>query len=104
MAWLILIIAGFFESGWAIALTKCDGLKKIRPIVAFIIFMTGSLAGLAAAMRSLPIGTCYTVWTAVGTALTVIYAIATGTEKITLIRVLLLLILLGCAAGLKAVS
>lgn len=104
MAWLVLVVSGILEAVWATALGKSEGFTKIGPIVVFVVALILSMIGLAYAMRTLPVGTSYAVWVGIGVALTVIYAMATGTESASLVRVLLLLGLLACVVGLKLTS
>lgn len=104
MAWTILILSGAFEAVWATALGRSDGLSKLWPTVVFFAALVVSMGGLAWAMKTLPTGTSYAVWVGVGATLTVVYAMATGAEPITWIRLLLICGLIGCIIGLKAVS
>lgn len=104
MAWFVLIASGVLEAVWATALGKSEGLTRLGPSVVFLVTMTVSLVGLGFAMRSLPTGTAYAVWTAIGAALTVTYAMLTGTEPVSLLRIALLVGLIGCVIGLKIVS
>lgn len=104
MAWLILIISGILEAVWATALGKSEGFTKTGPIVVFVVALILSMAGLAYAMRTLPVGTAYAVWVGVGAGLTVVYAMAIGTEPASTIRVLLLIGLVACIIGLKLTS
>lgn len=104
MAWLVLVISGILEAIWATALGKSEGFSRPGPTVVFIVALILSMLGLAYAMRSLPIGTSYAVWVGIGAGLTVAYAMATGTESASLVRILLLLGLLACIVGLKLTS
>ncbi len=104
MAWFVLIVSGVFEAVWATALGRSDGFTKAGPTLVFLVAMVISMIGLAYAMRSIPTGTAYAIWTAIGASLTVAYAMATGAEPVSLIRVALLLGIIGCVIGLKAVS
>lgn len=104
MAWFVLITSGIFEAVWAVALGKSDGFSKLGPSVVFGVAMVISMAGLAYAMRTLPTGTSYAIWVAVGASLAVIYGMATGDEAVSLAKVLLLAGLIGCVVGLKVVS
>ena|SRR5690625_3598711 len=104
MAWFVLIVSGVFEAVWATALGRSDGLTKLGPSLVFLVTMVVSLIGLAYAMRTIPTGTAYAIWTAIGASLTVAYAMITGVEPVSLIRVALLLGIIGCVIGLKAVS
>lgn len=101
MYWLVLIISGVLEAVWATALGRSDGLSKVGPTVTFGVALVASMAGLAYAMRGLPVGTSYAVWVGVGATLTVAYAMATGAETASLVKVLLLAGIVGCVAGLK---
>ena len=66
MAWLYLLVAGVLEIVWAFFMKQSDGFTKITPTVITIVTMIGSFALLAIAMRSLPLGTAYTIWTGIG--------------------------------------
>jgi quaternary ammonium compound-resistance protein SugE len=66
MAWLYLVIAGLLETVWALALKESDGFSKLTPTVVFGVAMVGSMVLLALALRSLPVGTGYAVWTGIG--------------------------------------
>lgn len=101
MAWIILIVSGLLEAVWATALGKSEGFSKLAPSVVFVVALVASMAGLAWAMRTLPIGTSYAVWVGIGATLTVAYAMITGTEAVSLLKILLLLGLVGCIVGLK---
>ena len=101
MAWIVLLVSGAFEAVWAVALGKSDGFSRLVPTVVFAGGLVVSMGGLALAMKSLPTGTSYAVWVAVGAALTVAYSMATGDETVSLVKVLLLLGLFGCVVGLK---
>lgn len=104
MAWFVLIASGVLEAVWATALGKSEGMTRLWPSVVFLVTMSISLVGLGFAMRSLPTGTAYAVWTAIGAALTVAYAMITGTEPVNPLRIALLVGLVGCVIGLKIVS
>lgn len=101
MAWLVLLGSAVLEAVWATALGASDGLSRPVPTVVFLVFTILSLVGLAQAMRHIPIGTAYAVWTGVGAVLTVLWAALTGAEVITPLKALFLLGIIGCAAGLK---
>ena len=102
MSWLILVVSGVLEAVWATALGKSEGLTKVAPSVVFAVGLVLSMAGLAYAMRELPIGTAYAVWVGIGATLTVIYAIATGAESVSILKVLFLLMIIGGVVGLKS--
>lgn len=103
MAWVILIVSGMFEAVWAIALGKSDGFRKVVPSLIFVGALIISMGGLAIAMRTLPTGTSYAVWVAVGASLAVAYSMATGEESVSILKIVLLLGLIGCVIGLKLV-
>ena len=66
MAWMMLILAGIFEVVWAYSMKLSDGFSKLTPSIVTIFFMILSFALLAYAMRTLPLGTAYTIWTGIG--------------------------------------
>ncbi|WP_394248723.1 DMT family transporter [Arthrobacter pityocampae] len=101
MAWLVLIISGVLEAVWATALGKSDGFTRLAPTVVFGVAIAASMAGLAYAMRTLPVGTAYAVWVGIGASLTVVYAMATGTEPASLLKIVFLLMIVGGVVGLK---
>lgn len=102
MAWIVLVISGVLEAVWATALGKSDGFSRLAPTVVFGITIVASMAGLAYAMRTLPVGTAYAVWVGIGAALTVGYAMVTGSESASIVKILLILGIVGCVIGLKA--
>ena len=104
MSWLILIVSGVLEAVWATALGKSESFTKLWPTVVFGVALVLSMAGLAVAMRSIPIGTAYAVWVGIGAALTVLYAMVFGGEPASLLKVLLILGLVGCVIGLRLVD
>lgn len=104
MAWLVLVASGVLEAVWATALGRTEGFTRLAPSVVFVVAMVFSMAGLALAMRDLPVGTSYAVWVGIGAALTVGYAMVTGTESASVIKVLLILGIVACVVGLKVVG
>lgn len=101
MAWFVLILSGVLEAVWATALGKSESLSRLVPSVVFFLAMALSLAGLAYAMRDLPVGTSYAVWVGIGAALTVVYAMATGDESVSPLKILFLAGIVGSVIGLK---
>lgn len=101
MAWFVLILSGIFEAIWAVALGRSEGFTRLGPSLVFGAALIVSMAGLAHAMRTLPIGTSYAVWVGVGASLTVAHGMLAGAEPVSMIKVLLLLGLIGCIVGLK---
>jgi len=104
MSWIILIISGALEAVWATALGKSEGFTKLVPTIVFGVGLVASMGGLAFALREIPTGTGYAIWVGIGASLTVGYAMATGAESASILKVLLLLGLVGCIVGLKLVS
>jgi len=104
MAWLVLIASGVLEAVWATALSKSEGFSRLGPSLVFVVALGFSMAGLATAMRTLPVGTSYAVWVGIGAVLTVGYAALTGDEPASLTTLLLIAGIVACIAGLKLVS
>ena len=103
MSWLILLLSGVLEAVWAVALGKSEGFSRVGPSVLFFVALAASMGGLAYAMRSLPTGTAYAVWVAVGASLTVAFGMISGSEPVSATKIVLLLGLVGCVIGLKVV-
>ena len=101
MYWLVLVLSGVLEAVWATALGRSEGFSRLTPSVVFAVALAASMAGLAFAMRSLPVGTAYAVWVGIGAVLTTGYAMAVGDEPLSTLRVLLLMGIVGCVVGLK---
>lgn len=100
-AWIYLLIAGLFEAVWAIGLKYTNGFSKLWPSVFTILAMGISLYFLALAVKSLPIGTAYAVWTGIGAFLTVVLGILLFGEPVHFARIFFLLLLLVAIIGLK---
>lgn len=101
MAWLVLVVSGVLEAVWAVALGRTEGFTRLGPSVVFLVAISASMAGLAYAMRVIPVGTAYAVWVGIGAALTVGFGMVTGDETVSVVKVLLLVGLVGCVVGLK---
>ena len=104
MAWIILVVSGVLEAVWATALGRSEGLSRPVPTTVFGVALVLSMVGLAYAMRTLPTGTAYAVWVGIGASLTVVYAMVTGTEPVTVARVVFLLLIISGIVGLKLVG
>ncbi|MBX3093888.1 MAG: multidrug efflux SMR transporter [Cryobacterium sp.] len=104
MSWIVLIISGVLEAVWATALGKSEGFTKLWPTVLFFVALVLSMGGLAFALREIPTGTGYAVWVGVGATLTVVYAMIFGGEPTSIIKIVLILVLIGCIIGLKLVD
>ena len=101
MHWLALIVSGVLEAVWATALGRSDGLSRPVPSLVFAVAALASFAGLTYAMKGLPIGTAYAVWVGIGAALTAGFAMWSGDEPASVVRVLLLVGIVACVIGLK---
>ena len=101
MSWIVLVVSGALEAVWAVALGKTEGFTRLTPSLVFAAAVSASMVGLAYAMRSIPTGTAYAVWVAIGATLTVAYGMATGDEPASVVKVLLLAGIIGCVIGLK---
>ncbi len=101
MHWIVLVVSGVLEAVWATALGRSEGFTRLTPSVVFATALVASMAGLAYAMRGLPVGTAYAVWVGIGAALTAGYAMASGDEAVSIVRILLLLGIVACVVGLK---
>lgn len=104
MSWLVLVLSGVLEAVWATALGRSEGFTRLLPSVVFVVAVALSMVGLGYAMRTIPVGTSYAVWVGIGAALTVAYAMVTGTEAVSLARILLVLGIVACVVGLKVVD
>lgn len=104
MAWTILIMAGLLEIGWAVGLKYTNGFTRPVPTIATLIALVLSVALLAVAVRQLPLGTAYAVWTGIGSVGTVIVGIYLFNEPATAARLLCITAILGGIVGLKLVS
>ncbi|MFA5566137.1 MAG: multidrug efflux SMR transporter [Acidimicrobiia bacterium] len=101
MPWLILVSSAIFEAVWAVALGHSNGFSKPLPTVIFAVALLISMGGLGWAVKNIPIGTAYVVWTGIGAALAVIYTMATGDETVSLAKIIFLSGIIAAVAGLK---
>jgi len=101
MAWVYLFIAGLFEIGWAIGLKYTDGFTRIVPTTLTVFSMVASVLLLGLALRELPVGTGYAVWTGIGTVGTAILGIYLFGEPATAARLACIALIVSGIAGLK---
>jgi quaternary ammonium compound-resistance protein SugE len=101
LSWIVLAVSGVLEAVWATALGKSDGLSRPVPTLFFGFGVALSMAGLACAMKELPVGTAYAVWVGIGAVVTVGYAMAFGGETVSAAKTLLLAGIVVCVVGLK---
>jgi quaternary ammonium compound-resistance protein SugE len=104
MAWIFLFFAGLFEIGWAIGLKYTEGFSRLAPSVWTVASMIISLVLLGLALKSLPVGTAYAVWTGIGTVGTAILGIALFGEPATAMRLACIGLILAGIVGLKLVA
>ncbi|HEU4978722.1 MAG TPA: quaternary ammonium compound efflux SMR transporter SugE [Solirubrobacteraceae bacterium] len=104
MSWLVLVLAGLFEIGWAIGLKYTDGFTKPWPTVGTVASMAISLGLLGIAMKSLPVGTAYAVWVGVGAVGTAILGIVLLGEPANAGRMVSLALIVAGIVGLKLAS
>jgi quaternary ammonium compound-resistance protein SugE len=101
MAWLILVVAGLFEVGWAIGLKYTEGFTRLGPTIWTVLAMVISLWLLGIAMKSLPVGTAYSVWVGVGTVGTVILGIVLLGDPVNAARLISVALIIAGIIGLK---
>ncbi|MFI7857838.1 quaternary ammonium compound efflux SMR transporter SugE [Pseudomonas promysalinigenes] len=101
MSWIILFFAGLFEVGWAVGLKYTDGFSKPLPTVLTVAAMAVSLGLLGLAMKELPLGTAYAIWTGVGAVGTVIAGIILFGESMALVRLVSVALIVTGLIGLK---
>ncbi len=101
MAWIYLFVAGLFEVGWAIGLKYTEGFTKLVPTVLTAISMAISLGLLGIALKTLPVGTAYAVWTGIGSVGTAILGIYLLGEPATVLRLMCIGLIVAGIVGLK---
>jgi quaternary ammonium compound-resistance protein SugE len=101
MTWIILILAGLLEVVWAVGLKYTEGFTKLLPSVLTLAAMAGSVGMLGLALRTLPLGTAYAIWTGIGTVGTVIYGIVMLNEPASAMRLTCIAMIVGGIIGLK---
>ncbi len=104
MHWIFLVIAGLFEISWAVGLKYTQGFTKILPSSITIICMITSFYFLALALKNLPLGTAYAIWTGIGTVGTVLMGIFLFKEPITAMKFLCIFLIISGIAGLKILT
>jgi quaternary ammonium compound-resistance protein SugE len=104
MAWVVLFVAGLFEIGWAVGLKYTEGFTRLWPSVATAVSLIASMGLLAVALRTLPLGTAYAVWTGIGTVGTAVLGIMLFREPATALRLLCIALIVAGIVGLKLTS
>lgn len=104
MTWLILVIAGLFETAWAIGLKYTDGFSRFWPSFWTIVAMVISVWLLGLCVKTLPVGTAYAIWVGIGAVGTVILGIMLFNEPVSALRIVSLLLIIAGMIGLKLAS
>jgi quaternary ammonium compound-resistance protein SugE len=104
MAWIYLAVAGLFECGWAIGLKYTDGFTKLIPSLLTVSAMAISFWLLSVAMKTIPVGTAYAVWTGIGAVGVAILGMILLGESRDIMRIICLLLIVSGIVGLKLVS
>ena len=104
MAWIVLFVAGLFEIGWAIGLKYTEGFTRFWPSLGTGLSMVASVVLLGMAMKQIPVGTAYAVWTGIGATGTVILGIVLLGEPATALRLACLGLIVAGIIGLKVLS
>lgn len=101
MAWLLVVLAGLLETGFAVCLKMSGGLSRLWPTVGFALFALGSFSLLNVALKRLEIGPAYAVWTGIGAAGTVIYGMLFLDEAVTVGKIVCLCLIVSGVIGLN---
>ncbi len=101
MAWVLLVIAGLFEMAFAVSLKFSDGFSRLVPTVLFVVFATASFGLLSIALRDLPVGTAYAVWTGIGAAGTAIVGMVFLGDAASAIRITSVVLIVAGVVGLN---
>lgn len=101
MAWIVLVFSGLLETAWAIALDRSSGFSRPLPSVVFAVTLVLSMAGLAYALRDIPVGTGYAVWVGIGAVGTALVGMLALHEPAGLPRIVCLLLVVAGVVGLK---
>ena len=104
MSWFVLVIAGLFEIGWAVGLKYTEGFTRLWPTIGTVAAMAISVGLLGVAMKELPIGTAYAVWTGIGAVGTVILGIVLFGDSAATGRLVCVALILAGIVGLKILS
>lgn len=104
MAWLVLFVAGLFEIGWAVGLKYTEGFTRLWPTIWTAVSMVISLWLLGLALRTLPLGTAYAIWTGIGTTGTALLGIVLFSEPAEAMRLVCIGLIVAGIIGLKLVT
>lgn len=101
MAWVVLVLSGFFEAGWAVSLKLSDGFTRLWPTVSFVFFALVSLGGLALALRYLPVGPAYAAWTGIGAAVTAMIGMIWLHDGVSVLKIVSIVLIVAGVIGLN---
>ena len=104
MHWIYLLVAGIFEISWAVGMKFTHGFSQIIPSVITVVCMIASFYFLALALKNLPLGTAYAIWTGIGTIGTVIFVIILFKEPVTVTRLACIALIVSGIIGLKMLT
>jgi quaternary ammonium compound-resistance protein SugE len=104
MAWVALLVSAVLEAVWATALGASEGFSKPEPTLVFCVALALSMVGLGYSAKHIAMSTAYAIWTGTGAALTVTWAMLTGGETVTVMKVFFLIGIVGSVIGLKLVK
>jgi len=101
MSWIVLVVSGLLETVWAIALGRSSGISRPVPAAVFAAALAASMAGLAYALRAIPVGTGYAVWVGIGAVGTAVVGMVELGEPVSVARVVCILLVVAGVVGLK---
>jgi len=104
MPWFILFIAGLFEIAWAVGIKYTEGWTRFWPAAFTVVAMIASFYLLSVALRHIPMGTAYAVWTGIGTIGTVVYGIVFFKEPVDILRMVCILLIICGIVGLRILA
>ena len=101
MAWIVLVLSGVLEAGWALSLKASDGLSKLWPSVAFFVLLIASMAGLMIALKTLPVGPAYAVWVGIGAVVTAIIGMIAFGDPVSALTIGSIVLIIAGVVGLQ---
>lgn len=104
MAWVLVVVAGLLETGFAVALKSSDGFSRWLPTTLFLLFAAGSFTLLSTALRTLPVGPAYAVWTGIGAVGTAVYGMVFLEESTQLLKLVSIILVVAGVVGLQLSS
>lgn len=101
MAWLVLIVSGVLEAGWALSLKASEGFTRLGPTIAFLVLLALSMLGLGYALRTLPVSVAYAVWTGIGAVVTATVGMAVLGEAASVGKIVSIVLIVAGIVGLR---